>query len=284
MGMVRKYQAPEALTHAFEMAWTRAQLEFRYLRIGAASAHRFEELAGHLLYPNATLRFSQHRRPRNSGGQSQLWRYGISGDRPLLVATAADVQATGLIRELVLAHSYFRMCGLEVDFIILNREEAGYTSPVHDILTRLVHAHAAEPGQSGTGKIFLLKWRELAEPDREFLLSAASVVLAGQMGPLQQQLLRAADALPATRVVVRTALPAPATLSSVAIEAPTLAGRGNFSADQKTYTIQLIGTERTPTAWANVIANEYFGTIVTEAGLGFTWNRNSQMKSFDSVA
>ena len=45
MALVQKYQAKDALTHAFEMVWTRAQLEFRYLRIGAASAHRFEELA-----------------------------------------------------------------------------------------------------------------------------------------------------------------------------------------------------------------------------------------------
>ncbi len=33
---------------------------------------------------------------------------------------------------------------------------------------------------------------------------------------------------------------------------------------------------RTPAPWANVIANETFGTVVTDGGLGFTWNGNSQ--------
>ena len=46
--------------------------------------------------------------------------------------------------------------------------------------------------------------------------------------------------------------------------------------DAREYVIELGARMRTPAPWANVIANETFGTVVTEGGLGFTWYGNSQ--------
>jgi cellobiose phosphorylase len=56
MKLVAKYSVAGAVSRAFEMAWTRAQLEFRFLRIGPGAAHRFQELASQLIYPNSRLR------------------------------------------------------------------------------------------------------------------------------------------------------------------------------------------------------------------------------------
>src|SRR6185312_8465083 len=56
MAIVAKYQLAGAVSRAFEMAWTRAQLEFRFLRIGPGAAHSFQELASQMLYPTPRLR------------------------------------------------------------------------------------------------------------------------------------------------------------------------------------------------------------------------------------
>jgi cyclic beta-1,2-glucan synthetase len=275
--LVRKYQAPEALAHAFEMVWTRAQLEFRYLRIGPASAHRFEELAGHLLYPSPMLRPNAARLARNNGSQADLWKYGISGDLPILMVTASDLQAAGLVRELILAQSYLRMHGLEIDLVIMNHEEGGYQTPLHDLLTRLVQVQAEDhrPGAQG-GKIFLLNSRDVPERDRDLLLSTARAVLGGHLGPLQQQLLRSVDS-PAIGRVPRKVSPAPnpAPLSSIP-DRLHFNGIGGFSPDGREYVVDLGPRMQTPAPWANVLANENFGSVVTESGLGFTWNGNSQ--------
>ncbi len=75
LALIAKYQRQESVDRAFEMAWTRAQLEFRYLGVGPAAAHRFQELASHLLYPNWRLRPPGDRLLRNRLGQSALWRW-----------------------------------------------------------------------------------------------------------------------------------------------------------------------------------------------------------------
>jgi cyclic beta-1,2-glucan synthetase len=52
-------------------------------------------------------------------------------------------------------------------------------------------------------------------------------------------------------------------------------GIGGFAPDDGAYVIHLAPGETTPAPWSNILANEGFGTLVTEAGLGFSWAVNS---------
>jgi len=105
LALASKYRRPESVSRAFEMAWTRSQLEFRYLSIGPGRAHRFLELASNLLYPNPNLRATPVRLLRNRLGQPALWGYGISGDLPILAVLIGDSRSLPLVRELLLAQS-----------------------------------------------------------------------------------------------------------------------------------------------------------------------------------
>src|SRR5579883_722224 len=50
LAMIDKYSRPGEIARSFEMAWTRSQLDLRYLGVRAGSVHRFHQLAGQLLY------------------------------------------------------------------------------------------------------------------------------------------------------------------------------------------------------------------------------------------
>ena len=80
MRLIAKYRDPDVCNRTFELAWSHAQLEYRYLDIQGDAAFRFDELASHLLYPNIRFRAPAERLRRNVLGQSRLWAYGISGD------------------------------------------------------------------------------------------------------------------------------------------------------------------------------------------------------------
>ena len=140
------------------MAWTRAQLEFRYLGIGPTKSHRFQELASNLLYPNPNLRVPGARLQRNRLGQSALWGYGISGDLPMLTVIIADARSLPLVRELLLAHTYWQMRGFRADLIVLNQEGPSYDHPLHHQLQRQIDAHSGEPAIIRAGGVFLLDW------------------------------------------------------------------------------------------------------------------------------
>jgi cellobiose phosphorylase len=151
MRLVEKYRRKESAARAFELAWTHAELQFRFLQIGPAEAQGYQELAGHLLYPNPRMRPSPGRLALNRLGQSGLWPHGISGDLPMLTATIADSFNLGLIRELLLAHTYWRLRGFHADLIILNQEAPGYERPLHLQLQRQIDAYARDAAMNHTG-------------------------------------------------------------------------------------------------------------------------------------
>ena len=274
--LVARYRRPESVSRQFEMAWTRSQLEFRYLGIGSSTAHRFQELAGHLIYPNAAFRASDDRLLRNVLGQSSLWIYGVSGDLPILAITATDARSLPLIRELLQAHSYWRTRGFQADLIILNQESPSYDHPLRLQLQRQIAAHSSQPVLERSGNVYLLDWHAIPEEHRTLILAVSNVILSGSRGSLQQQLLRTSSRQ-SVPLLANTILPVkhqPQPLPF--LELPYFNGIGGFTADAREYAIYLKPDTNTPAPWINVMANKNFGTAVSESGLGVTWRGNSQ--------
>ncbi len=57
---------------------------------------------------------------------------------------------------------------------------------------------------------------------------------------------------------------------------------GGFSPDGKEYLIKVNKEKRLPTVWSHVLANENFGTLVTENMGGYTWHKNCRLNRVSS--
>ena len=277
---------PRAVARTFELAWTDARVELRHLNLSAEQAHRFQDLAGSLIFDDPARRASADIVSRNVRGQSSLWPYGISGDRPILVVRVDDPSATELVHELLLAHEFWRLNNLSVDLVILNEDPGGYLQPLQELLLGMVRSSPAQGHLDQPGGVFVRRTDQIPEEDRTLLLAAARVVLLTSRGRLARQLARAgADA--------RVALPAPrapepatarGTRSSSQESMPAFEpldlqfsnGLGGFTPDGREYVIDLDPGKTTPAPWINVVANADFGFLVSESGSGFTWQGNSQ--------
>ncbi len=275
LGLMDRYRRPESVARAFEMSWTRAQLDFRYLGIGPTAAHRFQEVAGYLMYPNPRMRAATDRLMQNRLGQSGLWAQGISGDLPILSVTVSDVLHLPLVRELLLAHTYWRLRGFRADLVILNQESPSYDRPFQVQLLRLIQAHSEETGLDRPGGVFLRDWYAIPEGERNLILTASNVVLIGSRGPLQQQLV-SPESRPQVSRFIAAGAPEEASAPLPFLELPYFNGIGGFTSDGREYAIYLNSGSNTPAPWSNVFANPNFGALVTESGLGFTWYGNSQ--------
>ncbi len=277
ISLIEKYQRLEATAAAIDMAWTYSQLELRHLNITLEDIQLFQKLASRILYPHKQLRASLDRLKSNTLGQSNLWKYGISGDIPLVVVSVDDVYDIVLIKQMVIAHRFWRSRGLKVDLLILNEEEVGYENPLQDQLLRMIQVHAYPFEANQPGGIYLHNIHQIPDDDLTLLLAVASIFLIAARGSLRQQLI---SPMPATHypaaLIVRgkteEALSAPLPF----LELPYFNGLGGYSPDGKTYAIYLGPNTETPAPWINVLANAQFGTLVTDAGNGVTWCGNSQ--------
>src|SRR6202521_4622910 len=141
-----------------------------------------------MLFPNARLRAAEGRLRQNRLGQNRLWAHGISGDQPVLGVTIGDQRDADLVREALLAHTFWRLRGFKADLVILNEEAGSYDQPLQAYLKTLVQAHAQYTGLDVPGGIFLRQVDQIPAEDLTLILTVARVVLVASRGPLVQQL------------------------------------------------------------------------------------------------
>jgi cyclic beta-1,2-glucan synthetase len=278
MAMVDKYASLEAAQRAFELAWTHAQVELSYLRVRSSDVQMFQQLAGHLLYPGGELRAASGRLRRNRLGQDRLWAHGLSGDLPIVTVTIGDVNDGEVIRELLLAHTYWRMHGLSVDLVILCEERSDYGQPLRERLQTLVQAHSVHTGTDKTGGVFLRNVDQIPGEELTLILASARVALIAARGSLRQQLsgtARPEAEFPAALSIARRPPEYPSQPLPF-LELPYFNGFGGFTPDGREYAVYLGPGRSTPAPWVNVMSNPSFGALVSESGSGFAWYGNSQ--------
>ena len=188
LALVEKYADAHAVERQIDLAWNHAQLELRYLRVQGDEARRFRQLADALIYPSRQFRPPNERLKQNRLGQSRLWPYGISGDDPICVAAIGESRDIGLIRQVLQAHTYWRLHGLKVDLVILNEESSSYDQPLDEQLKHLIKGHSVHTGVDISGGVYLLTMDQIPEEDVTLLLTAAHVTLVAARGTLAQQL------------------------------------------------------------------------------------------------
>jgi cyclic beta-1,2-glucan synthetase len=274
--LMDKYRDPHAAERAMDFAWRAAQQQLQVLHIQPDEARRFQQLASHLLFPNALLRASAERLAENRKGQAGLWPYAISGDLPLILVTIGEARDVSLVRQMLQAYTYLRMHGLSTDLVILNEEVGSYERPLQERLEQLIQTHALSAAADRGGAIFLKSAAQIPEDDLRLLKAAASVMLVAARGTLPQQLGMAVAAPERLEKLVRKRAPREPSAPLPFMELNYFNSLGGFTPDGREYVIYLGPDTNTPAPWVNVIANPTFGTMISEAGSGFTWYGNSQ--------
>ncbi|MGZ8346996.1 MAG: GH36-type glycosyl hydrolase domain-containing protein, partial [Allosphingosinicella sp.] len=234
-------------------------------------------LASLLIHPHPALHGNIARARANRLGQANLWGLAISGDHPILLLRASS-GSDRLLAELVGAHQYWRRQGLDVDLVILQTGGSAYVEPIRDDIVERLRDLGISEMLGRSGGIHLVFADQIGRQQVRLLEAVARVVLDGADGALEDQLAVVletppelpafAPSLGATQDGVTAALDRPAGLLFDN-------GIGGFSPDGREYVIHLQAGETTPAPWVNVLANDAFGTLVTEAGGGYTWAGNS---------
>jgi Cellobiose phosphorylase len=277
LSLSRKYNDESAVNRTFEMAWTRSQVEQRYLNLKEEDIAIFQELTKHIIYLSPQRRAWEEIIKKNVKGQSGLWAYGISGDIPIMLVSIKRSEEVDIVHQALKIHEYWRMKGFAVDLVILNEYEGSYIQSLQDLLSDIISCgHACSVRDRPCG-VFLRQSSIMPEEDVNLLYASARIVIRGDGGPILKQVkLQDQD----------TALPEYKNFSNVPFvysEVKDTLERlqyfndiGGFKPDGSEYIIYIKEGRHTPAPWSNIISNEKIGFLVTESGGGYTWAENSR--------
>ncbi len=274
LALAEKYNSVRMADRALDLAWTHSQVTLRQLNISEAEAQLYTRLASGLIYASSARRAAPSVLLSNKRGQSGLWSYGISGDLPLVLLRIGDREQILIVRQLIQAHSYWRMKGLAVDLVILNEDDSVYRQPLHDEIVGLIASGFEAQMLDKPAGIFVRNLDQVSHEDRILLQSVARIVLIDENGTLSEQLERlgSPESTPPLLPITRPPLHESAELPWRELLLHN--GLGGFTPDGREYVIQLRPGQTTPAPWVNVLANPHFGTVVSENGSAYTWAEN----------
>jgi cyclic beta-1,2-glucan synthetase len=279
LARIDKYLQPMHVERATRMAATLAQVRLRDLGVAPERNAALQDINTALMY-TAT-------RPQTERAlldQRQLWRFGLSGDKPIVLVRIHSSNGLTLVDALLRAQPLWSFGGLAVDVVILNSEVNSYLMPLQrDILALRDRMHQQAENsfpRNDAGGFFLLRDHEIAASEKAVLAGLARFIFVADGRPLEQQLAALQGASGLRRRAVPADPPAPSAALADPSAAPLAATQtpaGKFDAATGEFRFTVDRQHRPPRPWVNVIANASFGFQVSEAGAGYTWAVNSRM-------
>ena len=133
---------------------------------------KFQRRAGRILFADPRLR-STDAVHANRRGQADLWKYGISGDLPIVLVDINHDGELALFNDLLKAHEYLRGKGLLFDLVVLNAQGASYRLDLQNTIQAMVENGPEQAWIDRPGGVFLRR-SDLMPPEDQLLLRAAA--------------------------------------------------------------------------------------------------------------
>ena len=285
--VIDKYRQKSHLKRASLMSATLTDIRLRALRITAENQAAIQTLTSALVH-SLTRPHTRTVGVDSSGALSDvcdrklLWRFGISGDRPLLLVSAGIIDGLGLLRTLSKALRIWSRAGVACDLVVVNAEPVSYQLALQREITSLRERYVAESEAEASAEsptvtgFYLLRADEVSNAELSTLQNLARVRLHADGRPLSHHINEWNElherALAQRREGASLAVavtPAP----DVVVPAPT----GEFATPANEFRFDVRTALRPRRPWINVLSNPEFGAQVTEAGGGYTWAVNSRL-------
>ncbi len=269
------------LQRAISRSWVYAKVQLHYLRVDGDEAVSFQALSAYLMFSDPTFRPGVEFMRGNLLSARALWRYGISGDLPIVLVSVDAPDDLALVAQMVRAQLFWRARAFAVDIVILNDRAASYFDDFQRDIENILRQSGFGPDSSDlNGRLFVLRGDQLPADERRLLMTLCRVLLRGGQGGVAQQLRRRVPrARPAPVLEDSRKRSVVGRAHSNATDTTTLQffnGYGGFTPDGTEYRIVLPSGRATPSPWVNVIATPHLGTLVTESGASFTWRTNAR--------
>lgn len=272
----------EKLTRNLELSKAKVQAENMYLGIRGQEIEVYQKMLGFLIFQNPLKMLMIKEKIPEKAPVSEMWKYGISGDLPILLVTIKDVNDIDVVKEAIRAYDYFRIKNIKIDLVILNEERKTYDNYVAEEIQNAILDKNLAFLQNCKGGIFILNHLEKSE--KQTLIYRANLFINASLGEIGRQLKDYEEEYlektkDTTDEVIHQIYQVPET-DKTELPNETLKydnEYGGFSEDGKEYHIRIGKNKRLPTVWSHIMANEKFGTVVTENMGGYTWYKNSRL-------
>ena len=287
---LEKYNNSESVTRAFEISKAKADAENRYIDIKGKDIVLYQKILSYIIFDNPVRKKQVKKLANRLYSQQELWKYGISGDIPIILIKVKDVNDVYIIKQILKMYEFFRAKNICVDIVFLDEEKHSYENYVRSEIESVIYDFHLEYLKNVKGGIYVLSKDEINNYDNELLNFVSTIIidagkgdLAHSLDDIEEEYLQNVSNIDDR--IFENDFEEEKQNSNFLTNKENLKyynEYGAFSPDGKEYLISQNKYSRLPTVWCNIMANEKFGTIVTENMGGYTWFKNSRLNRMSS--
>ena len=184
----QKIMSTNYFERVFELAISKSVVENRFLRFKVDEIDIYNQLMQEILYGSSTRKHYRKRIEANQLKQKDLWKFGISGDLPMILVRVKHPNEIEMVTQLIRAMEYFRRKNLKVDLIILDDEKNSYEQYTCEKILETVNMQNLNYMLHQNAGIHLVKHINLTEAEVNLLYACSDVILDAHYGILEEQL------------------------------------------------------------------------------------------------
>ncbi len=258
---LKSVSSQEDIRRVKQLAWTHAQVEMRYLKLNGLQAANFWRIASRTVIkiPSACASYT------NPQGRETLFKYGLSGETPIICLFVSEPEHMQDLMMLAKAMEFLSLRRIAADLAVIYKDSGAYIDPLRDKITEL--------SQTSSGRIsgHIIEVPGELQEDVHTMVAAACLVLeAGK--PLDEQLKVIEPVLPYQRFEPGH--------SNRRVGIPKQIkeydnGTGGFINNGAEYCID--AQEAGVLPWSNLLAGKSLGSLISAGGGGYTWAGNARM-------
>ena len=269
---LQEHLSPASADRALLLASARARTMLDFIGIDSAIHSLLQRMSAFILDGRLASWAREDHTPCGGIPRNRLWETGISGDLPILAMWLDDPGQAGNVRDFIRCHEFYHAMNIPVDLVLVNDFGGGYSRPVRDMITECIASSHLAAMQCVPGGVWVLDGEDIPSGVRRALHRAAINFRGGRNLFEQMRLMLKILEIPAGEAGRVMDIGADC-MNRQTLEMAN--GYGGFTSDGG-YAIDVYPEQTTPAPWANILANDRAGILLTERGGGYVWQGNSR--------
>lgn len=180
--LYEKYTKFDSANRMFELALGRSLVENRFLGFKGKEVVCFNKILAEVINGSKTIEKYEDKIIQNRLKQSDLWKFGISGDYKIILIKIKDVNDSFAIKKLIRTIEYFYHKKIKIDLVILNEEENSYEQYVNEKIYEIIGEENANYLLNINGGIHIIKQALITKEEENLIYSCSDMIIEAKDG------------------------------------------------------------------------------------------------------
>ena len=172
---LKETKSENSILKIIDISKIRSEEEMNYLQISSEDSKNYYELLNFVLneesYKNLKLDINK------TMEINSLWKFGISGNLPIVVVKAKGLTDIDNIQEIIECYMYYRIKSIYVDLVILNEESNVYERFVKDAIDGIILDKQINYLKNICSGIFILNVNEIEQEDLDVIYLKSKIII-----------------------------------------------------------------------------------------------------------